>query len=131
MPEEINSAEMESQKTETETQKVDAHEADAPKPEEHKTEEHKAEEPKTDELKTDAPAPAETKEAEPAVPFVPKVIIVTGSSAGIGYEVARALCEKGHDVILACRSEERANRCIDKIKKQNANALATYIQVSC
>ena len=58
-----------------------------------------------------------------------KVIIVTGASAGIGYEVARALCEGGNDVILACRSEERANRSIEKIRKQNPSALATYMQV--
>lgn len=58
-----------------------------------------------------------------------RVVIVTGSSAGIGYEVARYLCEGGNDVVLACRSEERANRAIEKIKRQNPNALATYMQV--
>jgi len=58
-----------------------------------------------------------------------KTIIVTGASAGIGYEVARVLCEGGNDVILACRSEEKTNICIEKIKKQNPSALATFMQV--
>jgi len=58
-----------------------------------------------------------------------KTIIVTGASSGIGFEVARVLCEGGNDVILACRSEERANRSVEKIKKQNPSALATYMHL--
>ncbi len=59
-----------------------------------------------------------------------RVMIVTGSSSGLGYEAARYLCEGGNDIILACRSEEKANRAIEKIKRQNPNALATYMHVS-
>jgi light-dependent protochlorophyllide reductase len=58
-----------------------------------------------------------------------RVIIVSGASAGLGYEVARYLCEGGNDVILACRSEEKANRAIEKIKRSNPNALATFMQL--
>jgi len=58
-----------------------------------------------------------------------KVVIVTGANSGIGYEATRVLCEKGNDVILACRSEERANRAIEKLKRQVPNAVATYMQV--
>lgn len=58
-----------------------------------------------------------------------KVAIVTGASSGLGQESARLLCESGHDVILACRDEEKAKRVIDKIKQQNANALATYMHL--
>ena len=59
-----------------------------------------------------------------------RVIVVTGASSGLGYEVARYLCEGGNDVILACRNEEKANRAIEKIKRTNPNALATYMNVS-
>lgn len=59
-----------------------------------------------------------------------RVVIVTGSSGGLGYEVARYLCEGGNDVILACRNEEKANRAIEKIKRLHPNALATYMNVS-
>lgn len=58
-----------------------------------------------------------------------RVIIVTGASSGLGYETARYLCEGGNDVILACRDDEKAKRAIDKIKQQNPNALATYMQL--
>lgn len=58
-----------------------------------------------------------------------RVVIVTGASSGIGYEVARMLCEGGNDVILACRNEEKTQRSIDKIKKQNPSALATYMHL--
>lgn len=58
-----------------------------------------------------------------------RVVIVTGANTGIGFEVTRILCEKGNDVILACRSEDRANRAIEKLKRQVPNALATYMQL--
>ena len=58
-----------------------------------------------------------------------RVIIVTGASSGLGYEVARYLCEGGNDVILACRNEDKAKRAIEKIKRQNPNALATFMEV--
>eukprot|EP00918_Siedleckia_nematoides_P024012 GHVU01051773.1.p1 GENE.GHVU01051773.1~~GHVU01051773.1.p1 ORF type:complete len:410 (+),score=109.43 GHVU01051773.1:88-1317(+) len=58
-----------------------------------------------------------------------RVIIVTGSSSGIGYETARYLCEGGNDVILACRNEEKANRAIEKIKRTNPNALASFMKL--
>lgn len=34
-----------------------------------------------------------------------RVILVTGSNDGIGYELVRLLAEKGHIVYLASRSE--------------------------
>lgn len=58
-----------------------------------------------------------------------RVVVVTGASSGLGYEVARYLAEGGNDVILACRSEERANRAIEKIKRLHPNALVTFMQV--
>ena len=34
-----------------------------------------------------------------------KVILVTGSNTGIGFELVRLLAEKGHTVYLAARNE--------------------------
>lgn len=47
-----------------------------------------------------------------------KTIIVTGANAGIGYETALALYEADAHVILACRSQEKADETLKKIKEQ-------------
>ena len=59
-----------------------------------------------------------------------RTVIVTGASSGLGLEVARYLCEGGNDVIMACRNKEKAERAIEKIKRTNPNALATFMEVS-
>ena len=59
-----------------------------------------------------------------------RTVIVTGASSGIGYEVARYLCEGGNDVVMACRNKEKTERAIEKIKRANPNALATFMEVS-
>ena len=46
-----------------------------------------------------------------------KTVIVTGANAGVGFETALALYEKGAHVIAACRSLEKAQEAIAKIKK--------------
>ena len=85
-----------------------------------------------------AEAPAEqaqstAEEAKPAVveptPVIPRVVIVTGASSGLGLEVSHVLCAAGHDVIMACRNEEKANRAIDKLKRQNMKGTMTYMHV--
>ena len=45
-----------------------------------------------------------------------KVVIVTGSNGGLGYETALALAEKGAKVILAVRNLEKGERQLIKIK---------------
>ena len=44
-----------------------------------------------------------------------KVVLITGSNAGIGKETARQLLKMGATVIMACRSEKRAKSAIDDI----------------
>jgi NAD(P)-dependent dehydrogenase (short-subunit alcohol dehydrogenase family) len=45
-----------------------------------------------------------------------KTAIVTGSNAGVGFETALALYEKGAHVIVACRDNDKANNAIEKMK---------------
>jgi NAD(P)-dependent dehydrogenase (short-subunit alcohol dehydrogenase family) len=44
-----------------------------------------------------------------------RTAIVTGANTGIGLETARMLALKGANVVLACRSPERAKEALDKI----------------
>lgn len=51
-----------------------------------------------------------------------KVAIVTGSNTGIGLETAQALVERGYEVVLACRSRDKAQTAIKRIRSKTPNA---------
>jgi NAD(P)-dependent dehydrogenase (short-subunit alcohol dehydrogenase family) len=51
-----------------------------------------------------------------------KLALVTGSTAGIGFAIAKGLAREGTRVIINGRSEDRVNRAIDVIKKQHGSA---------
>ena len=42
-------------------------------------------------------------------------ILITGGSAGIGFEIAKLLSEKGNNVIITGRNEERLNKAASKL----------------
>lgn len=52
-----------------------------------------------------------------------RVVIVTGSSSGIGYETARVLANKQATVIIAVRSMAKGKAAADKIRSQNRDAV--------
>ena len=45
-----------------------------------------------------------------------KTALITGANSGLGYYTAKALAEKNAHVIIACRSLEKANQTIKKLK---------------
>ncbi|KLO08438.1 NAD-binding protein [Schizopora paradoxa] len=47
-----------------------------------------------------------------------KVVIVTGSTSGIGFATAQILVRKGAKVYLAARSEEKAKACLKRIEDE-------------
>ncbi len=56
-----------------------------------------------------------------------KTIFVTGANTGIGYDTARVLAARGARVLLGCRSEDRANEAIDKIKALTPDADLAWV----
>ena len=51
-----------------------------------------------------------------------KVVIVTGSSSGLGYETAKVLASKNATVVVAVRNAVKGNAAVEKIKVENPNA---------
>ncbi len=51
-----------------------------------------------------------------------RIVIVTGSSSGIGYEAARVLANKNAEVIIAVRNAEKGEAALNNIKAQNDKA---------
>lgn len=47
-----------------------------------------------------------------------KVVIVTGASSGIGFEIAKDLAMREAQVIMACRNLDEAAKAICKIKRE-------------
>ena len=58
-----------------------------------------------------------------------RVMIVTGASSGIGFEVARYLAEGGNDVIIACRNSDKGKAAVERIRAELPNSLVTFMEV--
>jgi NAD(P)-dependent dehydrogenase (short-subunit alcohol dehydrogenase family) len=46
-----------------------------------------------------------------------KVVIITGANIGLGLESAKQLAKLNATIVMACRSEPKANAAIDEVKK--------------
>ncbi|KAK6974531.1 hypothetical protein R3P38DRAFT_596816 [Favolaschia claudopus] len=58
----------------------------------------------------------------------PRVILVTGSNTGIGYELVHLLAAQGHTVYLASRKEASGTEAVAKIKKEK-NLTVKFVQL--
>lgn len=43
-------------------------------------------------------------------------IVITGANAGLGFEMARVLLEKGAEIVLACRDQKRGDAAVEKLR---------------
>jgi len=58
-----------------------------------------------------------------------KVAIVTGANTGIGYITSRELAKMGAHVILACRSRERGEAALERLKKEAQEQAVTSLAI--
>mmetsp|Transcript_133697 Transcript_133697/g.387068 ORF Transcript_133697/g.387068 Transcript_133697/m.387068 type:complete len:388 (-) Transcript_133697:24-1187(-) len=59
----------------------------------------------------------------------PQTIVITGSNSGIGFEASKLLAEKGHTVILGCRTLEKAKNAADRIREDVSSG--TLLPAEC
>ncbi len=58
-----------------------------------------------------------------------KVVIVTGANSGIGLEASREFARKGAEVIMACRTQDKAEAAIQQIQKELPQAKLEFIHL--
>lgn len=58
-----------------------------------------------------------------------KVVIVTGASSGLGFEIARAFALKSAKVVMAVRSPEKGDRAKEEIRKEHSRAAVDVMKL--
>ena len=58
-----------------------------------------------------------------------KTIVVTGANTGLGYEAARVLSAQGARVLIACRSEQKAEDAIARISAANGAVDVSHVSL--
>ncbi len=58
-----------------------------------------------------------------------KLALITGANSGLGYFTAKALAEKKAHVIIACRTIEKSNQAIRKLKSFNPEGVFTPLEL--
>lgn len=61
---------------------------------------------------------------DPLLNFEGKVALVTGGSRGLGYQMAKALAERGADIIVASRKVEACEKVAEEVRGLERRALA-------
>lgn len=60
----------------------------------------------------------------------PQTILITGSNSGIGFEASKMLAERGHTVILGCRTLEKAANAVERIRSEVPSS-GTLVPAEC
>lgn len=56
--------------------------------------------------------------------------LITGASSGIGRDIARTLSQKGYDLVLVARDEEKLRKVKEELEKNNVNIETITIDLS-
>ncbi len=66
---------------------------------------------------------------DPLFDFTGKVVLVTGGSRGLGYQMVRAFAERGADVIVASRKLDKCEEVAEEVRALGRQALAVAAHV--
>jgi NAD(P)-dependent dehydrogenase (short-subunit alcohol dehydrogenase family) len=66
---------------------------------------------------------------DPLFDFTGKIILVTGGSRGLGYEMVKAFAERGADIIIASRKLENCEAVAEEVRALGRKALAVSAHV--
>jgi NAD(P)-dependent dehydrogenase (short-subunit alcohol dehydrogenase family) len=53
-------------------------------------------------------------------------MLITGASSGLGYATAQALADRGADLVLIMRNEEKARAVVDDLRRESGNSSIRY-----
>ena len=56
-----------------------------------------------------------------------KTIVITGANTGLGYEAAKVLSAKGARVLIACRSQQKAEDAIARMEEENGEVDVRHV----
>ncbi|CAF1017766.1 unnamed protein product [Rotaria sordida] len=59
-----------------------------------------------------------------------KIVLITGANKGIGFEVARQLAQKGFQVLLGSRDEQRGKKAVEQLLSENLSVSLIQIDVT-
>lgn len=58
-----------------------------------------------------------------------RTYVVTGANTGLGFEAARVLAARGGEVVLACRSEDKAREAMARISRETPHAKLDFAEL--
>lgn len=77
----------------------------------------------------DAPATSATYSSTGAPSEQQRVAIITGANSGIGLVATEKLAKDGYEVIMACRSEEKASEAVKQVQRKVPGARVSFMKL--